>query len=374
MKIVITGSSGLLGWHLRCRLSTLEKYRDAVFALDRLAFDDDERLHEMLNEADVVIHCAGINRASDEELEYGNIALAKRLVEVFQKQSSTPHLIYANSIQCTNDSPYGRGKSGADKLFSAWAKKCSAPYTNVILPHIFGECGKPFYNSVVFTFCRQLIDGESLNINANGMLELIHAQDVSLQFIDCVERSLTGTHRLKGEKISVPELAGRLSAMHDSYRDDIVPDLRDRLSLQLFNTLRSFFYPDFYPGQLVLNSDERGTLFEAVKNRNGGQAFLSTTKPGITRGNHFHFSKVERFLVVRGQAVIRIRRLFHDEVKEFYVSGDNPVFIDMPCLHTHNITNIGNDELMTLFWSHEIFDPEYPDTYFQPVQLQENVK
>lgn len=367
MKTVITGAAGLLGWHLRCHLSVLEGWKDGVIALDREAFNDDATLDAALAGADVVVHLAGINRAEDVELEDGNVNLATRLVSAMKRAESSPHLFYSDTIHKQRDNAYGRGKAGSSRVFEEWAEVSGARYTDLVLPHVFGEGGKPFYNSAVFTFCQQIVDGESLSVNSSGELELLHAQDICAHIVDAYEKGRVGELRLRGKLISAAEVAGKLSGMHASYVGNVIPDLRNRFDLQLFNTLRSFMYPKHYPRGLILHTDNRGGLFEAVKTDNGGQAFLSTTKPAITRGNHFHFEKVERFLVIRGDAVIRLRRLFDGEVKEFRVSGEEPVYIDMPTLHTHSITNVGESELMTLFWSHEIFDPEAPDTYFLPV-------
>ncbi|MEO0375507.1 MAG: NAD-dependent epimerase/dehydratase family protein [Cyanobacteria bacterium P01_A01_bin.17] len=370
MKIVITGAHGLLGWHLRCRLGADETFKDQLVPLDRPAFNDDQKLAAALTGATAVVHLAGVNRASEAEVETGNITIAKRLAEGLQAAKVTPHVLFANSVHKDQDNAYGRGKTTAHQILADWAKEHGAKYTELVLPHIFGECGRPFYNSVVFTFCHQLVQGEPLTVNADGRLELLHAQDICDRIAEVLKQGQTGELRLPGHKISVKAVADQLSAIHDSYSGDIIPDLRDRFELQLFNTLRSFMYPSFYPRGLKLNTDNRGSLFEAVKNQNGGQAFLSTTKPGITRGNHYHFTKIERFLVVRGQANICIRRLLDDHIETFKVSGEQPTYIDMPTLHTHNITNTGNDELMTLFWSHEIFDPEAPDTYYEPVSVE----
>ncbi len=369
VKVVITGANGLLGWHVRCHLGASEIYRDHLVPLDHPTFDDDKSLVDALTDATAVIHLAGVNRASETEVETGNTNIAKRLVEGLQRAKASPHLIYANSVHKTQDNAYGRGKSAAHQIFADWAQQ-NAKYTELVLPHVFGEGGRPFYNSVVFTFCHQLVQGESLKINSAGQLELLHAQDISARITKVLEQEETGEIRLSGQKISVQAVADQLSSMYESYRQDVIPDLRNRFELQLFNTLRSFMYPTFYPKGLKLHTDNRGSLFEAVKNRNGGQAFLSTTKPGITRGNHYHFHKVERFLVVKGQANICLRRLLDDHIETFEVSGDHPVYVDMPTLHTHNITNTGDEELMTLFWSHEIFDPDTPDTYFEPVQVE----
>ncbi|SFU95596.1 NAD-dependent epimerase/dehydratase family protein [Halomonas korlensis] len=367
MKIVITGANGLLGRHVHLHLRAQPAYRDSLVLLDRYAFQDDDKLAAALEGASWVLHCAGINRDSDERVEQGNRELAERLTGALERVAATPHLFYANSTQRDRDVPYGRGKQAAHRVFDEWAVRQEARYTELVLPHVFGEGGRPHYNSAVHTFCHQLAAGEELAINGSGQLELLHAQDIAAAIVAAFERGQTGELRLEGRTMSVASAAGKLVDMHRSYTGDVIPDLRDRFDLQLFNTLRSFLYPHYYPKALTLHSDERGALFEGVKNRNGGQAFLSTTKPGITRGNHYHFYKVERFLVVKGEAVIRIRRLLDDKVEEFHVSGEAPAYVDMPTLHTHSITNTGDEELLTMFWSHEIFDPEKPDTYFEPV-------
>jgi len=168
----------------------------------------------------------------------------------------------------------------------------------------------------------------------------------------------------------VSELLDRLSAFDQNYRGQLIPDVREPIDLYLFNTYRSYLFPHHYPVDLQLHEDMRGGLFEAIKSYNGGQCFLSTTKPGITRGNHYHTAKIERFLVVGGNGLIRIRKLFSEDISEFEVAGDRPQYIDIPTLHTHNITNVGESDMTTLFWSHEIFDPESPDTFPEPVQHQ----
>ncbi len=370
MKIVVTGARGLLGRHLHLHLRAQKSTDADLVMLDRRSFNDDHELGQALEGADAVVHCAGINRDEDEVVERGNRQLAERLIEKLNQTGARPHLLYANSTQRERDTPYGRGKRAAHHVFSQWAEIHGDRYTELVLPHLFGEGGRPYYNSAVLTFCHQLANGEAPSINGSGQLELLHAQDVAADILAAIEKVHTGELRLQGRAMSVATAAGKLIDMHRSYTTGIVPDLRDPVDLQLFNTLRSFLYPAFYPQLLKVHSDERGALFEGVKNRNGGQAFLSTTKPGVTRGNHYHFNKVERFLVLKGQAVIRIRRLLDDKVEEFHVSGEKPAYVDMPTLHTHSITNTGEDELLTMFWSHELFDPDNPDTYFEPVLNQ----
>jgi UDP-2-acetamido-2,6-beta-L-arabino-hexul-4-ose reductase len=367
MKIVVTGANGLLGRHVRLHLGALERYRNGVGALDHQTFNDDARLASALEGADVVVHCAGINRDEEEVVEKGNRDIAERLVGAMTANGVTPQLFYANSIQRDRDNAYGRGKRAAHRVLLEWAETQGARYVELVLPHVFGEGGRPYYNSAILTFCHQVATDQELTINGAGQLELVHAQDVASSIVGLMERGESGERRVRGRVMGVAEAADRLIAMYRSYSNDIIPDLRDRLDLQLFNTLRSFMFPRFYPKALKLQTDERGALFEIVKDRNGGQAFLSSTKPGITRGNHYHFTKLERFLVIQGEAVIRVRSLLDDHVEEFHVTGDAPAYVDMPTLHTHSITNVGRGELLTMFWSNEIFDPANPDTYFEPV-------
>jgi UDP-2-acetamido-2,6-beta-L-arabino-hexul-4-ose reductase len=367
MKVVITGAAGMQGWHLACRMSAVEPFKGRVTTLARAEFNDDAVLSAALIDADAVVHLAGINRASDEDLEQGNLALAARLTSFLEKSGGAPHVVYSNTLHKGADNPYGRGKSAAHNCLQAWANTVGANYSELVMPHVFGEHGRPFYNSGVHTFCHQLVAGEALSVNPDGKFELLHAGDVSKAICVALLGGKTGEQVLAGVTVSVPELANKLQGFYDLYSNDVIPDLRNPLDLQLFNVLRSYMFPSFYGKPLTLHSDDRGNLFEAVKNHNGGQTFLSTTKPGITRGNHFHFGKVERFLVVKGEAVIRLRRLGTEDVIEFTVSGSQPTYVDMPTLHTHSITNVGDGELLTMFWSHEIFDPENPDTYFEPV-------
>ena len=364
-RTVITGADGFIGRHMQVLLRTKEDYRDGLVALDRVGFNDDESLEGSVESADTIIHCAGINRDEDSALVHGNVEIAQRLVRALVGTGAEPHLFYLNSTQGTVDSPYGRGKRAAHTAFSDWISAGSgrATYTNVVLPHVFGEGCRPNYNSAIATFCSNIAEGRPLSINPEGKLELVHVQDVASQIVGAMEQECPRELRLIGKNVGVPEAAALLEGMYKQYCSDTIPDLRDRFNLQLFNTLRSYLFPKFYPRKLELHSDQRGALFEAVKSHNGGQAFLSWTKPGVMRGNHFHFNKVERFLVVQGDALIRIRSLLDGRIEEFSVSGREPAYIDMPTLHTHSISNTGTQELLTVFWTSEIFDPNAPDTF-----------
>jgi len=365
MRIGITGSDGLIGWHLRALLRVRGGHD--VRLATRPTFSDPEQLAAFVDGLDAVVHFAGMNRGEAAEVEATNLALAKALVAAFERAKAAPRVAFSNSTQMDQDTAYGRGKRVAADHLRSWAGRHRAPFANLIFPHTFGEFGKPFYNSVVSTFCYQLAHDESPKIIVDGDLELIHAQDVSSRCLDAVEAGENGDFRVRGVPLKVSALLRRLTQMAASYAGQIVPDLRDALDIRLFNTLRSYLYPEHYPVALSLRSDDRGALFEAVKSEIGGQTFLSTSHPGVTRGNHFHTRKIERFLVVSGEAEIRLRRLFSDQIKVFRVSGERPCYVDMPTFHTHSITNVGTSELVTLFWANEIFDPRDSDTYSERV-------
>lgn len=237
----------------------------------------------------------------------------------------------------------------------------------MVLPHIFGECARSRYNNVTATFIEAVIAGETPDINHEGRVALLHAGAAAKAALDAAINRTTGTLRPETHDIAVTDLFALLQQFNANYQANIYPDLGDPFTVALFNSYRAALYPSGFPRPLKLNTDARGTLFEAVKGGGGGQTFLSTTQPGITRGDHFHLNKVERFLVVQGEAMIRIRKVLSDEVWEYRVSGDAPAPIDMPTLHTHSIENTGDTELLTLFWTHDLFDPANPDTFADKV-------
>jgi UDP-2-acetamido-2,6-beta-L-arabino-hexul-4-ose reductase len=362
MKIGITGADGLIGWHQRAYLKAIDGGHEVRLA-GRATFEQPEPLAEFVDGLDAIIHLAGMNRGEDAEIEATNSRLARDLVAAFGQTGSRPFVVYANSTHQDRETAYGRGKRAAANTFRVWAEQCGAGFANLILPHVFGEFGKPFYNSVVSTFCYQLARNETPQIITDGDLELLHVQDVAAHGLMAIQENQRGDIRLNGIGMKVSELLQRLTDMRDQYRSMVMPRLESVLDIRLFNTLRSYLFPEHYPVALTLHSDARGSLFEVVKSVGGGQVFMSTTHPGITRGNHFHTRKVERFLVASGEAEIRLRKLFSNEVISFKVRGDAPCYVDIPTFHTHHIANTGHSELVTLFWANEIFDPADPDTF-----------
>ena len=363
MKVVVTGAYGFLGWHTRVRLHALTDHE--IVPVGRDNFD---QLPELCQGADAVIHIAGINRASDDEIESGNRGLAEQLSQALIAAGGSPRIVFANSIQAGNGTPYGNGKSEASKVLAATAGQLGSPYVDVLLPNIFGEHGRPRYNSFVATFVDSVITGVEPQIS-DREVELLHVQVAAQSLIDALT---TASPHMKpaGESTSVLGVYEKLASFWRVYQDGDIPPLLSQFDVDVFNTLRAALFPAHYPMALITHSDDRGRFVETVRAHGGqGQTSVSTTKPGITRGDHFHLGKVERFVVLSGQARISLRRALSDEIVSFDVTGDEPAIVDMPTMWVHNITNTGDTEVVTLFWTHTLFDPNDPDTYWEPVSL-----
>lgn len=373
MRIVVTGAGGLVGWHAAVRLharNCAARFKGDgvpfdVVRLDHAAFADPAQLRAAVAGSDAVLHFAGVNRAPEDEVERANPAIAEALIDACRAVDAAPHIVYANSTHAAANTPYGRGKKRAGEILA----RGNGHYANLILPHIFGEGAKPDYNNVTATFIDRVIRGETPNVDPNGVVRLLHAGAAAQAAIDAVLQGQTGDVMPLPEPVAVPELLEKLTTFHSAYEANVYPDLNDPFDLALFNTYRAALYPARFPRPLKLNTDARGTLFEAVKGGGGGQTFLSWTEQGVTRGNHFHLSKVERFLVLEGEAIIRIRRVLGGPVWQYRVCGREPAPVDMPTMHTHSIENVGAGQLLTLFWTHDLFDPGAPDTYADPVLL-----
>lgn len=371
MKVVVTGASGLIGWHMVSRLHSqncaaafrgdIEPFD--ITPVDHKTFKDARTFAEALKGADAVLHCAGVNRAPDNEMETANPDIAKQLVDGSKAAEVNPHIVYANSTHAATDTPYGRSKRVAGEVLDDFADR----YTNLVLPHIFGEGARPYYNNVTATFIDKILKSEEITPNADGQVQLLHAGAAAQSGIDAIIMGTLGDVLPIPRPTSVPDLLAKLEHFHALYTQNIYPDVSDDFDLSLFNTYRFATYPDGWPRKVTLHTDPRGMLFEAVKGGGGGQTFMSTTLPGITRGDHFHLDKVERFLVVQGEAIIRMRKVLGTDILEYRVNGAEPTPVDMPTLYTHSIENVGAEPLLTLFWTHDLFDPQNPDTYADKV-------
>ncbi|MFC4144991.1 NAD-dependent epimerase/dehydratase family protein [Micromonospora mangrovi] len=362
LRLALTGANGFLGWHVRVLARAL-RWPDPV-VISRADLADPDTAAARMAGVDRVLHIAGVNRGEPADVAAGNVELAAALARALRRCATPPAaVVFANSVQAGNGTPYGDSKAVA----AATLADARPDLDDVRLPNLYGEHGRPFYNGVTATYCRLLADGREPELHVDRELTLVHVTDAAARLMDAPAGGpWDGT--MPGLRISVSDLAHQLAGYAATYRRGEIPALVDRHAVRLFNTYRSHCFPEHYPLPLPRHADARGELVEAVKSHGGqGQTFCSTTHPGVTRGEHFHLAKVERFAVLRGTAEISLRRVDHDEVIRFAVDGSTPVVVDMPTMWTHNIVNTGSDELFTLFWTNEVFDPDRPDTYPEPV-------
>lgn len=361
MKILLTGAAGFLGWHTRARLRALTDHE--VIAVDR---EEWANLQDYVDGVDAVLHLAGVNRGPDEEVELGNVELARAVGDAVRARGVRPRIVYANSIQTGNGTPYGTGKAAAAEVLADLAAELGVHFVDIQLPNLYGEHGRPGYNSFVATFAHSVVNGETPSI-VDKQVDLLHAQGAAQALIDALDTT-QAVVKPQGTPTTVQGVYDTLRDFNALYATGDIPPLLTELDVDLFNTLRAAKFPGHYPIALSPRSDDRGRLVEVVRAHGGqGQTFISTTKPRITRGEHFHLRKVERFVVVGGQARISLRKLFTDDVVSFDVTGDAPAVVDMPTMWVHKITNTGSGELTTLFWTNELFDPQAPDTYPEAV-------
>ena len=362
-RVALTGANGFLGWHTRAAL------QEAGAGIHGIAVGDafnHEAAASAMTGASRLIHLAGVNRGSDDEVSEGNAQFARQLAGALMRAEEPPAVIvFANSTQATNGSVYGDAKAAVADTLRAAAETVGAEFHNVLLPNLFGEHGRPFYNAVTATFCHLLSQGEEPTVQQDKELTLLHAQDAADILIGGA--SADDIDALQVQE-TVSGLASRLSQMASLYNRGEIPDVAAKFDRDLFNTYRSFTFPMQAPVRLKRHADARGSFFEIIRSHGGsGQSSFSTTEPGISRGDHFHRRKIERFTVLSGTATIALRKLFTDDVYEFEVTGDKPVAVDMPTMWSHKITNTGSDVLYTSFWSNDIFDPLAPDTIAEAV-------
>ena len=355
----------MIGWHLRAYLEM--KGLSEIKIATRETFQSKSNLLSFVKNIDVIFHLASQCRGDD--LIKINSKIDRSLLDAIEEVSSTPHIIFASSnhINISKSSTYARSKILSTNYFENWASKKGIRFTNVIIPHVFGENGKPFHNSVIATFSYQLARGEKITLLVDKKLELVHAQKLADRFYEIALKSIVGEIVISGFPMKVSRLMEKLKSYNKNYRNHLIPSFQNDLDLDLFNTYRSYFPSSYYPVKFEEHSDDRGSLYEVSKTMNGSQCFVSSTKPGVTRGNHYHKEKIERFVVLKGKAKISIRRKFLNEVVEYFVNGETPSYIDIPTLCTHNIENIGDTEMIVLFWAHQLFDVNNPDTYYEEV-------
>ncbi len=378
LKIGITGQSGFIGTHLFNTIGLSPDLYERIPFADSW-FDDAEKLQTFVKSCDVIVHLAAMNRHNDPEVIYQtNISLVKQLIQACESTHSTPHILFSSSSQEERDNPYGKSKKEGRELFIEWAKKSYSPFTGLIIPNVFGPFGQPYYNSFIATFCHQLTHNEEPKIEVDGQVKLIYVAEL-VQFIlkrisdNQVDprhpRPIETLHVPHTAEIKVSEVLNLLNSYKSNYFEmGAIPCLDNAFNRNLFNTFLCYIdHAAFFPFILKLNTDNRGSFVETVKLSSGGQVSFSTTVPGITRGNHYHTRKAERFAVIKGKARIELRKIGTSEILSFDLDGNQPSFVDMPIWYTHNITNTGHEELYTIFWISEHYNASDPDTFFETV-------
>jgi UDP-2-acetamido-2,6-beta-L-arabino-hexul-4-ose reductase len=371
IRIGITGQKGFIGSHLYNYFGIKKDEFSRIWFEDEY-FADENKLEEFVRQCDVIIHLAALNRHNDPQTIYHtNIELVNKLITALERSGSRSHVLFSSSTQEERDNVFAHSKREGRKLLIQWAEKNNALFTGMIIPNVFGPFGQPYYNSVVATFSHQLTHNEEPKIDIDAQLRLIYIDDLVKIIHDTASRKVSN-HEFRlpyTNEIKVSEILTLLKGFKSLYFEQgILPDLNEQFERNLFNTFVCYMdIENHYPVKLKQKTDERGTFVEMLQLKSGGQVSFSTTKPGITRGNHFHTRKAERFAVIKGKALIQLRRIGTDKVLDFEVDGSEPAYIDMPIWYTHNITNIGRDELYTVFWINEFFNSEDPDTYFEKV-------
>ncbi len=369
ITVGITGPNGFIATHLARRLEADDRVR--VVGCPRATLEELQTAAQFVRQCDTIVHLAGANRGEEQEVYDVNVGLAERLAEALAAAGNSPHVIFASSTQREHDNAYGRSKRAAEERLRGWAEAAGAALSVLVIPNVYGPGCRPFYNSVVATFCHQLAHGERPVVVEDREVEFIWINDLVERIQHQIDRRpagveicpVAGTARVK-----VSTLLAKLDEFRACYFDEhVVPRLTNSLDASLYTTFLSHVELDDHRHRPQVHADDRGRLFEIIRMAGGGQIFFSTTKPGVIRGNHFHTRKVEWFCVLRGEAAIRLRRVGDDQVREFRVSGESPEFISIPAMHTHQIENIGDEELLTMFWCNEIFEPADPDTFYEQV-------
>ena len=361
MRIVVTGAHGFLGRHV----SSLLAYDPSVeVALVTRETSIEERT-TALARADAVIHLAGVNRPRDErEVETGNVELTRSVVGSLLDAGGRATVVLASSSRASESTPYGRSKLGAENAVREYSERSGASVAIYRLPNVFGKWSRPFYNTVIATFCHSIARDLSIEMHdPKRVMHLVYGEDVARAMIASAKGESANAEVRPQYDRELGEIAALLHQFRALRTELRLPDFSDSFVQKLYTTYISFLPEVNMSYALHQHADDRGVLAELLKSPWFGQVFVSRTKPGITRGNHFHQTKTEKFVVVEGDAVIRMRSSEGGHILEIPVRGSEFRVVDIPPGCTHSITNVGGGELVTLFWSSEIFDRDQPDTY-----------
>ena len=369
MKILVTGSEGFIGKNLVAELNN-QGYSN-LYLYNRK--NSESELEEFSKDCDFVFHLAGVNRPENEsEFMKGNYGLTSKLLGLLKKHDNRAPVLITSSIQAKNKNPYGRSKKAGEDLIFEYSRKTGVEVFVYRLPNLFGKWSKPNYNTVVATYCYNIARDIDIQVNnPDADLSLSYIDDVLVEFIN----ALKGNSTQHGPYCEIPvvhlvklgKLANTIKSFKECRKDLAVPNIADELTKKLYSTYLSFLPETDFAYDLKMNIDNRGSFTEFLRTEDRGQVSVNISKPGITKGNHWHHTKNEKFLVVSGKGLIRFRNIDSAEIIEYRVNGEKLQVVDIPVGYTHSIVNVGETDLVTIMWVNESYDSNKPDTIFLEV-------
>ncbi len=380
MKILITGANGFIGKNLIAELNNIRQGKTKVYPvspdIELFTYDVDSNpadLDKYCREADFVFHLAGVNRPENQEdFMTGNFGFTSTLLDGLKKYQNNCPVMISSSTQAALDNAYGLSKRAGEELLFSYSSETGAKVLVYRFPNVFGKWCRPNYNSAVATFCHNVAHGLPIQVNDPSVtMTLVYIDDVVRELI----MALAGQENRKDNYCEVPvihtvklgEIVDLIYSFKASRDDRSVPDMSNAFTKKLYSTYLSYLPEDAFSYPLKMNVDERGSFTEIIRTADRGQFSVNISKPGITKGQHWHHTKNEKFCVVSGSGVIRFRQIDSEKIIEYFVSGDKIEVVDIPVGYTHNIENLGDTDMVTFMWCNEVFDPERPDTYFEEV-------
>ncbi|MCK4448498.1 MAG: capsular polysaccharide biosynthesis protein CapF [Candidatus Marinimicrobia bacterium] len=369
MKILVTGAKGFIGKNLIAELKN-QKYTDILeYDIDTVS----SLLDAYCKEADFVFHLAGVNRPKDQsDFMEGNFGFTSILLDTLKKFKNTCPVMNSSSIQAELGNPYGKSKKAGEDLLFEYGKETGAKVLIYRFPNVFGKWCRPNYNSAVATFCYNIANGLPITVNDHShIMNLVYIDDVVEELIN----ALNGKENSVGNFCQVPivytmilgEIVDLIYSFNQSREEHSIPDMANAFTRKLYSTYLSYLPEDKFSYPLKMNVDNRGSFTEFIRTTGRGQVSVNVSKPGITKGNHWHHTKNEKFLVVSGKGIIRFRKIDSDKIIEYHVSGKKMEVVDIPTGYTHNIENLGDKDMITIMWANECFNPDKPDTYYLEV-------
>ncbi|EHK2363926.1 NAD-dependent epimerase/dehydratase family protein [Clostridium perfringens] len=370
MKILVTGAKGFIGKNLVSTLDREDKYE--IICIDRE--NSKEELEKGVLNSDFIVHLAGINRPKNEEEFFeGNTGLTEEIIEILKKNNKNTSILITSSIQADLDNSYGQSKKRAEEALIKYMADTKGNVFIFRLPNVFGKWCRPNYNSAIATFCHNIARGEEVWISdPSKEMTLVYIDDVVRNIKNVIDNEKTyipGYQNVDIEhKATLGEIVDLINSFKESRKSLMIPNMENELTKKLYSTYLSYLPEKDFSYPLKMNVDNRGSFTEFIKSKDRGQVSVNISKPGITKGNHWHDTKNEKFLVVSGEGVIRFRKVDSEEIIEYTVSGEKLEVVDIPVGYTHSIINTGERDMVTIMWVNEIFNPEKPDTIYLEVE------